>query len=107
MLQQLSRPSRRTRLFATLTSAILLALVLAVPGTLRAQINTGKITGTVLDSGGGAVPQATIRGTNLQTGVVTTAKNQESGSYVVNFLIPGQYSIEIEATGFQRSVQKG
>ena len=86
---------------------LVLAIVSCAPQYLAAQINTGKITGIVTDSGGGVVAQASIRVTNQQTGVSTGAKTQESGSYVVNFLIPGQYMIEVESAGFQRNVEKG
>ncbi len=76
-------------------------------GGLHAQINTGKITGIVTDSGGGVVAAADIKAANTQTGVVTNAKTQDNGSYLINFLIPGTYTVTVESPGFQRSIENG
>ncbi|MEO8659173.1 MAG: carboxypeptidase-like regulatory domain-containing protein [Bryobacteraceae bacterium] len=72
-----------------------------------AQINTGRITGTVTDSSGGAVPDVAIKATNLGTGVVTRASSNASGEYLINFLVPGQYRVEAERSGFQRFLSTG
>jgi hypothetical protein len=71
------------------------------------QINTGKITGTVTDSGGAAIAAATVRAINEGTSIVTTVQTQENGDYLVNFLIPGQYTVEVEANGFAKRVERG
>lgn len=86
---------------------VLLGAALCASGLLTAQINTGKIIGTITDSGGASIAGATIRAINQETGVVTSAQTQGSGDYLVNFLIPGHYTVEAEANGFDRSVQKG
>ena len=88
-------------------SLLLASACFVFPLALRAQINTGKITGIVTDTGGGVVAGATVRATNTQTGVTTTVKTQDTGGYLVNFLIPGQYSIEVASQGFERSVENG
>jgi outer membrane receptor protein involved in Fe transport len=72
-----------------------------------AQVNTGRITGIVQDSSGASVPGVPVRATNEETGVITTAISQETGDYLVNFLIPGTYRVEAEKTGFQKSVHTG
>ena len=74
---------------------------------LLAQINTGKITGTVNDSGGASIAGADVRTTNEATGVSTLVQTQSNGSYLINFLIPGQYTIEVQTAGFERSIEKG
>lgn len=74
---------------------------------LVGQINTGRISGTVSDSSGAVVAGASVKATNNQTGVVTAVKTQDSGSYLINFLIPGTYTVEVESTGFARSIEKG
>ena len=56
---------------------------------------------------GASVPGVPVRATNEDTGVVTTTVSQETGDYLVNFLIPGTYRVEAEKTGFQKSVYTG
>ena len=85
--------------------AILAACCLDSP--LAAQINTGKITGFVTDSGGAFIPGAAVRAVNEQTGVATSVATQDNGSYLINFLIPGQYTIEVQSQGFANSIEKG
>ena len=84
-----------------------LVLVLGIPlagGLIQAQINTGRIDGTVRDATGAVVPQARILVTNDATGATTTAQSSEAGDYVVNFVLPGTYHVTAEKSGFQRSV---
>lgn len=87
-----------------------LLLALGLFGTLgfvQAQINTGRIDGTVRDSTGAVVPQARISATNDATGAATATQSTESGDYVINFVLPGAYHITVEKQGFQRSVESG
>jgi len=78
--------------------------VLLAGTVLEAQINTGRIDGTVRDASGAVVPQARILVTNDATGATTTAQSSEAGDYVVNFVLPGTYHVTAEKSGFQRSV---
>ena len=55
-----------------------------------AQINTGRITGSVTDASGSAVPRVVIRVTNEETGVVSSTASLAAGDYLVNFLVPDQ-----------------
>src|SRR5262245_17207741 len=72
-----------------------------------AQVNTGRISGLVHDPAGARVPGVVLRATNEMTGIVTTATTQEDGDYLVNFLIPGNYRLETEKAGFQRTIHTG
>jgi len=83
-----------------------LALLFEMCPPVAAQINTGKITGIITDSGGAVIVGATIRVTNQGTGVTSAAPSQDGGSYLINFLIPGRYTVEVESSGFRRSVEK-
>jgi len=71
-----------------------------------AQINTGKITGTVTDSTGAIIVGATVRATNQGTGVASTVPSQANGSYLINFLIPGRYTVDAESAGFRKSTER-
>ncbi len=86
-------------LFARLVVALM--LVLAVPAAhLSAQTVTGTILGSILDSSGSAVPNATVTVTNQDTGVVRTADSSSEGLYTVPSLLAGKYTVEVHAQGF-------
>ncbi len=88
-----------------LVLACALVVFLAGPGAW-AQINTGKVTGIVTDSGGALIANATVRATNQATGVGTTVQTQDNGEFLINFLIPGLYTVEAESQGFKTSLEK-
>lgn len=92
------------RIFCARRLATLLPALLFFAASSMAQVNTGRISGFVYDPAGASVPGVTLRATNEQTGVVTTATSQGTGDYLINFLIPGAYRLEAEQEGFQKSV---
>jgi hypothetical protein len=84
---------------------MLSVLALASP-SLFAQ-GTVTIFGTVQDTTGAVIPQATITVTNKQTGAVRTTGANETGDFVVSQLPAGVYSLRAEAQGFKAFVQDG
>ena len=70
------------------------------------QVETGSITGIVLDATGASVPDAQITITNLETGVARTIRADESGNYSSPPLRPGRYKIEAAKEGFRRSIEE-
>ncbi|HLH37692.1 MAG TPA: carboxypeptidase regulatory-like domain-containing protein [Bryobacteraceae bacterium] len=72
---------------------------LLVP-SLRAQ-NEGAISGTVQDSTGAVLPNATVKLTNHEQGTVRTAQTNPAGVYQFTFLPAGTYDLEVSATGFK------
>lgn len=87
--------------------SLVVFILLPLAPSLVAQINTGKISGIVTDSGGAVIANATLRATNQETSIVSTVQTQGNGSYLINFLIPGHYTVEAETPGFQRSIERG
>ncbi len=85
---------------------LLCALVIWPPAS-QAQINTGKIVGFITDTSGGVVPEARVRATDIATGVVSVSSTSQSGSYLVNFLVPGTYQVEVLKQGFVTEAQRG
>jgi hypothetical protein len=73
--------------------------------TILAQINTGKISGVVADSTGAVIADVRVVASNDATRVVTTAVTSSGGEYLLNFLVPGIYHVQVEQTGFQKAVQ--
>src|ERR1700758_3132963 len=84
-----------------------LLCVLYLPCRLTAQIDRGEVTGTVKDRTGAAIAGAKIVLTNDATNVSATTQSTATGTYVFDNLIPGTYSIEAEATGFQQYLVHG
>jgi hypothetical protein len=90
-------------------SARLALTVLAVLliGTLVGQEPRGAILGRVLDPTGAVIPNASVKATNIATGVSVSTVTNAQGNYLLPYLIPGAYRIEAEAAGFKRVVQDG
>src|SRR4051794_20633270 len=75
--------------------------------TLTAQIQTGRIAGTVYDPNKAVVPSATITVTNRDTKISQKVTSNGTGSYVVPALNPGMYTVSAAASGFRTAVQSG
>jgi Carboxypeptidase regulatory-like domain/TonB dependent receptor len=83
------------------------ASLVNVPVVAAQTADTGAVAGTVTDSSGGAVPDATIKVVNEATGDTHDVVSQENGSYKALLLLPGTYRIEVSETGFSTEVLAG
>jgi hypothetical protein len=72
-----------------------------------AQESRGTIIGRVTDASGAVLPGVTVKITSVSTNVTLTAETNSSGSFNVPFLLPGEYRVMAELTGFKRFVQDG
>ena len=86
---------------------ILLAILFLGSAICFAQINTGKISGFVTDSSGALITGVPVTATNDGTGVVTRAESSGTGEYLLNFLVPGTYRVEVEKPGFEKALRTG
>jgi len=77
---------------------IALFLVCAVP--MLAQIGGGSVVGLVSDQSGAAVPNATVKITNILTNVSSKSTTNQAGHYEFPLLPAGSYVIDIQAQGF-------
>lgn len=73
----------------------------------QSQALNGQIEGTVLDQTGGAVPNAVVIVTNLETGAERQVTTDESGVYRVPLLPLGSWRVTIESPNFKRYVREG
>ena len=71
-------------------------------GLATAQETRGSVSGLVSDSSGAVVAGATLRLTNVETGVVLTTTSNETGLYRFLFLNPGKYKLTATAAGFRK-----
>jgi hypothetical protein len=72
--------------------------------SISAQGTTSRVTGTVADSAGAAVPGAMVTLTNEATNVSLTTETNDSGVYVFDLIQPGNYSVSIEKAGFKKFI---
>jgi hypothetical protein len=70
------------------------------------QAVSGVLTGYVTDPSKTPVPGAAVTATETRTGVSTKRTSDASGFYIITNLLPGVYSIAVEAPGFQKFVQE-
>jgi hypothetical protein len=70
-----------------------LLLLCLLPCRLRAQIDAGKITGTVHDTSGAAIVAAKVTLTNEATGVSAATQSTSTGTYVFDAVKSGTYTI--------------
>jgi hypothetical protein len=78
-----------------------LCFTLAVCISAVAQTTTGTVRGAIADSSGAIVPGAKVIVTNTATGIQTTANTNQAGEYSIRFLQIGQYTLAVEAPGFE------
>jgi hypothetical protein len=84
---------------------LLMSLLAALPSF--AQVNQGEILGTITDTSGGVIPNATVTITNTLTNVSNTLKTDSAGAYALPDLIPGAYTVRVSVQGFQTATHAG
>lgn len=72
--------------------------------SVAAQFDTAVVLGTVSDSAGAIVPNATVRLINPSTGITSTTVSDGAGNYQFQNVKIGQYQIKVEANGFASSL---
>lgn len=89
-----------TRIFAVLV----ISLILCVAG--QAQQITGSVSGSVKDTTGALVTTATVKATNIDTGFTRSVLVGSDGTYLLQYLPVGNYTVNVTAAGFEGFVQK-
>jgi Carboxypeptidase regulatory-like domain/TonB dependent receptor len=92
----------RSAQLAWVTAAVIL---LFMSSQLSAQFGS-SLSGTVLDPTGAAIPGASVTLTSANTQQTQTMTTNGTGSYHFNELAPGNYTIQITASGFKKNVMK-
>jgi hypothetical protein len=86
---------------------IFAALIMGVSLSASAQSDRGTISGTILDSSGGAIQGADITATGANTGVVYKTTSNANGAYQIPNMQLGSYDVNVSIAGFKSSQQKG
>ena len=83
---------------AMLRNFLLLATWLSC--SVTAQTTAGRFSGTVTDSSGAAIPEASVTALNVETSQKLAEKTNAEGRFVVYPLPPGVYNISVTKPGF-------
>jgi len=89
-------------------AGMLLAVGLVLSSRLNAQgVTSGSVLGTVTDSAGAVVPNASVQVKNIATGQVQQVQTDGQGRYTIADLPIGNYEAQASAPGFQTIVRPG
>ncbi|MBL8222175.1 MAG: carboxypeptidase regulatory-like domain-containing protein, partial [Bryobacterales bacterium] len=84
-----------------------ICFVLLITGdSAQAQVLYGSLVGDVTDATGAAVPAAQVKVQNMGTGQQWELTTTTEGAYTINTLTPGQYRINISASGFKSASRR-
>lgn len=103
------KPTPRTRLLGSVLATSLMLFVGSTVFTSPAhsQVITGTLSGTVQDSLGAVVPNATIVLKNALSGATRSATSSRSGAFTFAGLNSGDYNITISAPTFKTFSETG
>src|SRR6202521_4870490 len=84
---------------------VIIGVLLSVSAS--GQVAGATLSGTIKDSSGAVVPQATVVIKNVATGVTTQLATNPDGFYTAANLLPGDYEVTISARGFNTERRTG
>src|SRR5258708_16426927 len=94
----------KLKTFAASFVALVLIHSVAVHVDIQAQVAGGTITGTVVDSSGRVIANASVSITNVETGINRTVTTNEDGLYIAPNLLPASSELTFTAPGFRTDV---
>ena len=81
-------------------------LLFAAPGVF-AQEFRATISGDVTDQSGSAVAGAKVVALSVERNIPYDAVTNSAGRYLIQFLLPGKYTVSVEQPGFKKYVREG
>jgi Carboxypeptidase regulatory-like domain/TonB dependent receptor len=97
----MKKPDRFCRLILLLAALVFLTLLLVLALPMEAQVSSGSVLGDVRDEKGASVAGVAIQATNNATGFARTTATNAFGSYRIDDLLPGAYTVTAQHDGFQ------
>jgi Carboxypeptidase regulatory-like domain len=101
-----SRLQRSIQFLAACSFAMVVFLSL-MPNRAAAQEFRGTLSGSVTDSSGAVINNATVVAREIHTGTESRTVSDSSGQFVIPFLLPGDYTLTVTAQGFKTLVHSG
>ncbi|MBM3801964.1 MAG: TonB-dependent receptor [Acidimicrobiia bacterium] len=87
--------------------AVVLFLAAFSAAPVAAQVSTATLTGLVRDPSGAVMPNVKVTVTNVETNISREVQTNETGTYRIAALNPGNYTVEAELAGFKKAVLPG
>ena len=87
--------------------ALTVVMLALCAGTIYAQSTTGAITGTITDPSGAAIPSATIKIVETDSGFTRQTLSSDLGTYSRPLLPPGVYQVTVSHDGFRSITRSG
>ncbi len=88
------------------TSKVTLCLLMLVSSGLFAQEFRATISGDITDQTGASVVGAKVIAQSVERNVPYEAVTNGSGRYLIQFLLPGKYTVSVEQAGFKKYVRE-
>jgi hypothetical protein len=79
------------------------AFLLLASSALEAQTGFGQISGSITDNSGAPVPGVSVKTRNVDTNVTSETVTSSDGIYNILSLVPGNYEVTAQKTGFDKS----
>jgi hypothetical protein len=83
---------------------IIAAAIMLYSAAGYAQVDTGTVTGTVMDQSGAVIPHAKVNLTNQGTAFTVSTTASAGGVYTFTPVKIGTYSVTVEVSGFAKAV---
>lgn len=101
MMKEAVRTGQCKKIFGKAGWMFALVLFLMAAGSASGQLTSADIVGTVTDSTGASIPNASVTVVNLDTHQTRSTTSSATGDYQVTLLPVGRYSITVKAKGFK------
>ncbi len=82
-------------------------MMLMICGAVPAQSGKSSVRGSVVDPNGQVIAGAQVTLTSSETNSARTQTTNDKGVFVFDLISPGLYRIDVEVTGFKKSVLNG
>ena len=106
----LSAPERSGVVFRVSRTAKIvvcaLSLLVLFASVMSAQEYRGRIQGSVRDASEAIIAGASVTLLNVNTGISTVRKTNDTGHYIFDLVEPGSYQVTVEMPGFTKYVQE-
>ena len=99
-------PFRTSKVIHATPIFVILAATLLC-GSLSGQVTSGTISGRVQDSTGAVISGASVTVSNPSNGFTRKLTTSDAGEFVAPNLLPGTYSVTVEAAGFKKLESNG